>query len=170
MKKEIWKDIPNYESIYMASSFWRIKSLKFWTEKILKMLMSTSGYHQVCLCNWKSKRIFVHRIIAYIFLWLDINDRKTVVCHIDDNKLNNYSDNLFIWTQKDNLHDMINKWRKWRPPTRVVNQYSIEWEFIKEWSSISIAEKNIPRTKWSICWCCKWKRKLAWWFIWKYKN
>lgn len=46
------------------------------------------------------------------FLGLDLNDKTILVCHKDDNKENNILENLFLWTHKDNMQDMIKKGRQ----------------------------------------------------------
>lgn len=66
MKDEIWKDIPNYEGLYQASSNGNIKSL--YRNKILKYEISKNGYCQVMLCkNKKQKLLYVHRLVAMTY-------------------------------------------------------------------------------------------------------
>jgi hypothetical protein len=48
------------------------------------------------------KQYKLHRIIAYIFLNLDINDTKQIIDHIDNNPSNNNIENLRITTQQQN--------------------------------------------------------------------
>ena len=79
---EIWKDIPNYEGYYQASSLGRIKSLErkvkssirhneFITrkEKMLQQGFSKhTGYYSVTLSKQAKKETFtVHRLIAITF-------------------------------------------------------------------------------------------------------
>ena len=56
--EEIWKDIPNYEGLYQASNFGRIKSIQYFNhvnnkiyprEKILKPILNEKGYCRVDL-------------------------------------------------------------------------------------------------------------------------
>ena len=178
METEIWKDIIWYEGMYQASNLGRIKSLwrnkiilnkNFLTKEIILKNKKSWKYNQSCLyINHNKKYIWTHRLIASAFLWLNINDRWTLVCHRDDNPLNNRLYNLFLGTPKDNMQDMINKWRnviKWRK----ILQYSINWEFIKEWISwISIERELLIRSS-NILECCKSNRNKAWWYVWKYK-
>ena len=51
-----------------------------------------------------------------------------------------------------------------------VQQFSLEGELIKTWSSISIAAKETNSSKSSIIRCCKNKQKTCNNFIWKYLN
>lgn len=117
--KEIFKDIPWYEWIYQVSNTGKIRSFKngrwwIWNSKILSPWKIKSNYLFVVLSlNWNTKQILVHRLVWQSFLWLDINNKKIFVCHKDDNPLNNNVNNLFLWTQSDNMQDCISKWRRW---------------------------------------------------------
>lgn len=66
---------------------------------------NNNGYNQIS-CGGKLYRR--HRVLACVFLGLDINDPKSQVDHIDCNKLNNSLENLRIvsnqqnqWNRKD---------------------------------------------------------------------
>jgi hypothetical protein len=130
MQNEIWKDITWYEWKYQVSNLWNLKSLwrireyyLKWKKikylqplKILK-LNDFNWYKSIELSKTKRRnKYYVHRLVAQAFLWLDISDKKTLVCHKDDNRKNNKVENLFLWTHKDNMQDMIKKWRNkgWR--------------------------------------------------------
>ena len=120
---EEFRPIPWYEGLYEVSNLGRIKSLerekraKKWCiqvvhEKILIQWLSIALYNTIILCKQaKIKRYLVHRLVGWVFLWLDINNNKQLVCHKDDNKNNNKVDNLFLWNVYDNMQDMIRKWR-----------------------------------------------------------
>lgn len=49
-----------------------------------------------------------------------------------------------------------------------VNQYDLEWNFIKTWDCIKDIKRQLKLHIWHISSCCKWKCKTFWWFIWKY--
>ena len=100
---ELWKDIPNYESLYQASNLGRIRSLDHVRKngtnsyiqkgKILKFNKNDSGYYQVRLSkNGIAKTYRVNRLIALTFINNPLN--KETVNHKDGNKLNNCVDNL----------------------------------------------------------------------------
>lgn len=112
---EQWKNIKGYSWLYQVSNEWRIKSLwnsKKKKEKILKLQKMKDLRLKVLLYkNNTPKRFFIHRLVAQAFLWLNINDNKTVVCHKDDDPTNNFVTNLFTGTQKDNMQDAKRKWR-----------------------------------------------------------
>jgi len=181
--KEIWKDIKDFEWLYQISNLWKLKRVK-WRycikDRTLSFIKNNKWYHRMSLSkNSKIKRFYIHRLVAQGFLWLDINNKKIYVCHKDDNPNNNIVDNLFLWTAKDNVMDMINKWRqnmwpKWlfwekNQRSKKVWQYK-DWFLIKEyWSMLEAYRKtwirysNISRV------CNKIKRhRTAWWFEWKF--
>lgn len=97
---------------YIAQSDWTIISM--FTGKKLYWSVDASWYHRVSIViwdSWKQRNLSLHRLIAYAFLWLDIDDTKTFVCHKNDIRDDNRLDNLFLWSNKDNVRDMIKKWR-----------------------------------------------------------
>ncbi len=189
---EEWKDIEGYEWIYQISNLWRVKSLKFWKEIILKQNKHRDWYSLIGLSNKWVKNICVSsRLVAIHFIPNPLN--LPCVLHkietLDENwMLYNWEDNLFWGTHKENMQDMHRKWRAnncfnikalksmlWKfwenhNRSRKIIQFSKKWEFIKEWWSIIDCWKNLKIHKWSISHCCRWNTKTAGWFIFKYKN
>lgn len=133
---EIWKDIIWYEWLYKISNLWRVKSLErkrynnhnktysVYKEKILKPRPTwrDRNYSAVMLYkNWVWSKKPIHRLVAQAFLWLDIDNKKILSLHRNeelDNQwlLNNSVDNLWLWTYSDNTKDCVKKWRhkRWR--------------------------------------------------------
>jgi predicted XRE-type DNA-binding protein len=90
---EIWKTIENF-SDYQVSSFGRVKSLKFKKEKILKLGKTKKGYFIVVLCKngiYKTKNVHVLIYETFYNNKLKLNE---CVHHKDENKENNYYENL----------------------------------------------------------------------------
>ena len=96
MQKEVWKDIPGYETLYQVSNFGQVKSLNYrrsGKERILKQGLEYQGYYRVCLRkNNKNNWFLVHRLVATAFI--PNHDNLPCVNHKDENKDNNHVDNL----------------------------------------------------------------------------
>lgn len=138
----------------------------------------------VCLCkNATEWNVSISRLVAQSFLWLDISDTKMCVCHKDETmdekwRLYNWADNLFLGTHAENMHDMVKKWRSprsflgkfWKLSTtaKPIRQYSLSWEFIKEWESIKMAWRALNIDDTNIWRVLKWKWHTAGWFKWEY--
>lgn len=177
---EIWKDITWYEWKYQVSDLWNVRSTNYhrqWIIKNLKQWISTWWYLYATLCkNSKVKNFKTHRLVWQAFLWLDIQDKSICVCHRNDIPSDNRLENLFLWTFKENTHDMMKKGRsgaKWKigslhSQAKSVSQYTSTGKFIKKWWSIIEAERELSIFTTVIIRSCKWKQELAWWYKWKY--
>lgn len=103
---ECWKDIPNYEGIYKISNNGYIMSvarnvvckdgqLKPVNERLLSFGDNGNGYKFCYL--WKdnkSKRFYVHILVASIFITNPNPKEYTEINHIDGNRSNNKHTNL----------------------------------------------------------------------------
>lgn len=107
---EIWKDIPNFEGLYQASTKGNIRSLNHIRKngtnqyiqrgKMLKFNKNPNGYLQVRLSkNGVAKTYRVNRLIALTFIDNPFN--KKTVNHINGNKLDNNVENLEWATHKE---------------------------------------------------------------------
>lgn len=81
--------------IYRNSGVWKNKPN--WYELVIRN--DTDGYKIIAI---SLKHYKLHRIIAYLFIGLDIEDKKKIIDHIDGNKLNNNLENLRIVTNQQN--------------------------------------------------------------------
>lgn len=180
--KEIWKDIPNYEGLYQASNLGRIKSLEkqVWNnhqmvvrpEKILKPFSDKKGYFRVKLYkNQKCKTQKLHRVIAQTFIPNIFN--KPEVNHEDGNKANNMVENLSWATSKENVNHAfrtgLSKAKKGKNSklSKKVYQFDLKGNFIKEWSCVSEAERQLKiRNISSVCYG---KRNRAGEWLWRYE-
>lgn len=167
MEQEIWKDIPGYEGYYQISNLGRVKSLgrvvtrgnSYMTlpEKI-KATPLRDGYRVVWLGKngSRSKLYFIHRLIAEAFI--PNPENKPYIDHINSIRDDNRIENLHWVTHKENLNNPITKkkiqegqirllsyrkslGRKHDPKT--VYQYTMDGEFVKEWFSVTDAERVI---------------------------
>lgn len=104
-------DIPGFNGFYKIDKQANIFSKN--GEYKMKPFKHSWWYLRVSLCkNWIAKTYYLHRLMGATFLGLDINNENDLICHKDDNKQNNSIENLFIWSFKDNMQDMIKKWRQ----------------------------------------------------------
>jgi hypothetical protein len=71
---------------------------------------NSRGYNQISI---NSKLIKRHRIIAYCFLGLNIDDTTEIIDHEDRNKLNNAVNNLRVVTQQENTWNTNAKGYYW---------------------------------------------------------
>lgn len=104
---ETWKPIKNFEHTkYLISNYGNVKNKD--TNYILEKHDKT-GYSTVLLTHeGKSTTHRLHILVAKSFL--DNNNPKNIVNHIDGNKLNNKLDNLEYISQSDNVkHAYENK-------------------------------------------------------------
>lgn len=100
--QEIWKDIKDYEGLYMVSNKGRIKSLYRNKEIILKPAHTDNGYLMIGLYkNGHRKPTNIHRLVANAFL-IPIPG-KIQVNHIDGNKDKNEVSNLEWCTCQENI-------------------------------------------------------------------
>jgi hypothetical protein len=94
MRLEKWaslKDVVPEGEDYEVSDRGAVRNIK--RNRTLKNCLGSNGYHTVTLCNKDSqKKYLVHRLLMLAFVHQPRN--KTVVNHIDGNKLNNSIANL----------------------------------------------------------------------------
>jgi hypothetical protein len=104
-KKEEWRDIPEYEGIYMISSRGRAKGLK----GILSTYISNTGYIRLKIYKPRQKgvkrvtiNLCMHQLVAIAFLDHVPCGNKIVVDHIDNDKTNNNLNNLQLISHREN--------------------------------------------------------------------
>lgn len=120
--KEIWKPIPNWETLYHASNKGRIKRLKRISDnplpsgKIRKMHLAEkilspcihkqTGYHTTTFSvGGKETKVYIHRIICETFHGSQKKHQEAR--HLDGKRINNYPSNLCWGTSFDNAADML---------------------------------------------------------------
>lgn len=112
-KKEIWKDVVDYEGLYLVSSLGRFKSVAYirfleanndyanYKEKILKQSLTRDGYLKVGFVRSKRKSFLSHRIVGESFIPNPKN--KPQINHKKGIKDDNYFMGLEWNTQFENM-------------------------------------------------------------------
>ena len=157
IRKEIlW--LPKWK--YFVSNLGRVKS-KRW---IMKFERNYYWHNRIKLywAWWRNdvRHYQVHRLVFCVFnnldydFWLNkhISKCNWLILHKDNNPDNNRLDNLYLWTQKDNMSQCIQDWRiniSWF----IFGQYhkSVTEEIVKEIiykSSQWIAWKDLAKEYW----------------------
>lgn len=118
LENEVWKDIPSTKGRYQASNLGRIRSLVYRFDSRRKSPKIISQYltnTQYCRCvirdtsenNYKTIFRSVHRLVAESFI--EKQEGRTDVNHIDANKQNNTIENLEWCTPaENNVHGWSN--------------------------------------------------------------
>ena len=102
MREIIWKDIEGYEGLYQVSNTGLVRSFYQTKEgKLLTLVKDKGGYLRARLYkNKKQTSFLVHRLVALAFI--PNPENKATVNHKDENKLNNFVDNLEWATSAEN--------------------------------------------------------------------
>ena len=116
-KGEVWKDIPNFQGAYQASSSGKIRSLdryvghnyggmRMLTGRALSLSTLPGGYKIVSLrANGTTHRCRVSRLVLSAFCGLP--SEGMAACHNDNNPSNNSASNLRWDTYAGNERDKV---------------------------------------------------------------
>jgi hypothetical protein len=97
---ETWKEVPEYEGLYLVSDLGNVKSIK--NNILLSKHLGKQGYYSVCLCKNNRKRTLpLHRLVVKAFL--KNPEHKPFVNHKNLDKIDNRLDNLEWCTQRENM-------------------------------------------------------------------
>lgn len=139
---------------------------KHYSLKIISPYQNGKGYNIVRTTeNGNTNYYQVHRAVLMTFSPIE-GMENLQVNHKDGNKSNNYLDNLEWCTCKENIHHalrtgLIDK-------TKSVCQYDLDGNFIKEFNSITQAEKETFILGVNITACCRDKVRQSGGYQWKY--
>lgn len=165
---EVWKDIKGYEGKYQVSNRGKIRSLVHGNRIRKTVINNRDKYEYVSLFSNKVHTHKVHRLVAEAFI--PNPEHKPQVNHINGNKQNNHVENLeWVTAKENNRHAIVTGLRK-KNNSKIVNQYDLNGNFIKNWHSIRTIEKELKIANSSITACCKGKLKTAGGFTWRYYN
>lgn len=168
---DYWREIQGYNGKYSAGRGGEIKDNN--RNVILPTYPGWHGYLRVKL-NCKDKQ--VHRLIAETFL--PRIEGCNIVNHKDENILNNSVNNLewcdikYNTNYSLNLHPERRKRPAYGPHPKIIVQYDIHNNIIKEWKNgISGIRKEYPNFHpQNIYKCCLGQSISAYGYKWKYKN
>lgn len=161
---ETWKDIPEYEGIYQASTLGRIRTcegkvtfsnrhgIRHWKQRILKPKTYESGYRVTLWKNKQSKDILVHRLIASTF-FEDLLNSNMTVNHKNGNRFDNRIENLEWLSRADNIrHGFANGLYSTQLKCQLQNQQTKE---IISFDSLSCASKYLGKSNGYVSSCIK---------------
>lgn len=172
---EIWKIVPNYDPMYLVSDKGNVFSVK--SQKLLSP-RPTNGYCKVTLYKDGFPKCFsVHRLVAEAFI--ENEEGKPQVNHIDGNKCNNCVDNLEWATASENQLHAVRTGLHAQPPlkgkfgaenytSRRICQYTLDGTFVREWPSISDASRFVGSPVTAIVSAARGRRKNCAGFVWRY--
>ena len=176
---EEWKDIQGYEGLYQISNLGRVKSLARYKknnlgsksligETILKQAKSNRGYLRIHLCKNAHKKAFsVHRLVADAFVPNPNNF--TEVNHKDENKENNYADNLEWCDSNYNINYGTHNKRLSITKGCVVQAFNQNGDFVMEFHSMGEAQRETGISQQNISRCVNGKCQTAGGYVWKKK-
>lgn len=173
--EEIWKDINNYDNLYLVSNFGRIMSLPrngtVCNPHILSKCCDAKGYQIITLSkNGKSKSCKVHRLVAEAF----IPNPNNLPCvnHKDEDKTNNHAFNLEWCDVSYNINYGTRTERSAKTHSKAICMFDKKGKYIKTYRSGVAAFKETGISRYHINSCCKkrYGRKTAGGYIWKYES
>lgn len=179
--KEEWRDIVGYEGYFQISNYGRIRSLdreiickngviRHYKGKLLKN-GKRRNYYRVCF-TYCGERIDLqlHRCVWEAFVGpipegYDIH-------HKDHNPQNNSLDNFQMVTKKEHydIHkeDITHNIGGARKNSHIIEQYTLQGDFVRCWSTFSEIEKEFGWSRSHICACCRGRKNKAYGSIWRY--
>jgi len=84
--------------VFRTGKIFRFSKCGYW-KYVHNVVNGTTGYNRIGVGKTENKNLKMvkrHRIMAYAFLNLDIDNPKMEVDHIDGNRINNHINNLRI--------------------------------------------------------------------------
>ena len=185
-ENEIWRDIEGYEGLYQVSNMGRVKTIeRIFTDskgreykiisQIKQIFKTKNGYIRVKLWkNGKSKNFLVHRLVAIAFI--DNPNNFRCVNHKDENKENNYVENLEWCDHKYNVNfgnhkiKVSNTQKNRKDLSKPIIQIDLEGNIINQYPSIKEAARYNNLFHSNISKVLLGKNKTCGGYIWKYKN
>ena len=172
-----------YEELYKVSNLGKILSLNYRNTgkpDLMTPRKRKDGYSQVGLRkNGKTKKCYVHRLIAETFL--ENPDNLPEVNHKDEDKTNNFvflnedgtvdeeKSNLEWKSHKDNINHGTRNERASKALSKRVLQLSLSGDLIREWPSTQECGRN-GFSQGNVWACCNGKLPHYKGFLWMYAD
>ena len=157
------KDIKGYEGLYAVTSCGKIWSYR--NKRFLKP-RNNMGYLIVNLCkDGKVKTCKIHRLVAEAYI--PNPDNLPQINHKDENKTNNCLQNLEWCDSKYNMNYGKRNEKASNSIKKPILQYTLNGEFVREWPSATDVGREAQA---NICQCLKGKQKMAYGYLWFYKD
>lgn len=164
-KDEYFVDIDKiyddeYNNKYSISNYGKIRNNNI---NLIYKLSNSSGYYKIQLIdiNGKKKDYLIHRLVAYFFISKE--NKEKFVNHKDENKNNNYVNNLeWLNTKGENIIYSSGK--------KIVQIEPKTNKIINTFNTIKEAEKTLNLSVGNISKCINGKRKSFKKYIWKTLN
>ena len=147
-KSEVWKDVVGYEGLYEVSNKGNVYSVERMDAlgreqggRVLKTKYNNRGYLMVSLYkNGKQKTRYIHRLVAGAFIpnpngYSEIN-------HRDENKVNNYANNLEWCTREYNNNHGTRNERMAQAQSKKVKAVNIKTNEVIKFNSTAEAGRK----------------------------
>ena len=133
-ESEVWKDVAGYEGVYQVSNKGNVRSVarkdsigRKCGGRMLKPGYDKDGYLRVNIYkNGKQKTRFIHRLVAGAFVPNPNPNGYSEINHRDENKVNNYANNLEWCTREYNNNHGTRSERSSQSRSKKVKAINIE--------------------------------------------
>jgi hypothetical protein len=176
---EIWKDIPDYEGYYQASSTGLIRSidrvvksgkrpLSNFKGKMLRPSFDKDCYLRVCLAKDNLHKMFYVSVIVAITFDIEKHPGAEVVDHINRVRWDNRIENLRWVTQLENVEFSFSAGNRHRDG-RSIGQYTLDGKFVKSYKIQEDVKRDGFRPS-TVNRVLRGERKTAFGYIWRYEG